>query len=157
MKNLTFFNYSVCAYRIYLIGLMFGLLMMAQVACAQPNVVVVANTLDRVQTLDQFALQRIYKMRQKVWQNGESIQVFVLPNDYPLHQTFVQQHLGLSVNQLNRAWSRLVFSGRGVMPTRVFDETQMLQKLQQTPGAIGYVSKEVAQQLSASSLKVIAR
>ena len=40
---------------------------------------------------------------------------------------------------LRNTWDRLVFTGTGLAPTQVHSEDEMRQKVQETPGAIGYL------------------
>jgi ABC-type phosphate transport system substrate-binding protein len=43
--------------------------------------------------------------------------------------------------QLNRLWNRLVFSGVGVAPTELVSQHEMVAKVRNTVGAIGYVDE----------------
>jgi ABC-type phosphate transport system substrate-binding protein len=97
-------------------------------------------------------LRRIFSMRQTVWPNGMSIAVFVLPTENPAHQVFCKEILKMFPYQVERIWNKLVYSGMGVKPIEVESEQQMLQKIKDTPGAIGYLPEsndfEHAQQIS---------
>lgn len=121
---------------------------------ASQDVTVIANHKGGSLHLSKAELERIYKMRQKVWHNKEPIKVFVLPADNQLHQFFVEQYLGVSMNELHRYWSRLVFTGRGVIPTEVANQEEMLDRISKTPGAIGYISKDKANTTNVSEVKV---
>ena len=121
---------------------------------ASQDVTVIANHKGGSLNLSKAELERIYKMRQKVWHNKEPIKVFVLPADNDLHQFFVEQYLGMTTNDLNRHWSRLVFTGRGVIPTEVANQEEMLERVSKTPGAIGYISKDKANATNVSEVKV---
>lgn len=84
-------------------------------------------------------LRAIYTMRLDRWANGDEIQVFVLPKQSPIHQQFSKKVLQALPHQLQAVWYRLVYSGMGRAPTEVQDEQEMLERVSQTPGAIGYL------------------
>ena len=84
-------------------------------------------------------LRRIYAKRQLQWGSGEMIVVFVLPTKNQVHHQFAINYLHLFPYQLNRIWHRLAFSGVGTAPVVVNSLPEMLEAVQNTPGAIGYV------------------
>ena len=56
-----------------------------------------------------------------------------------LHQQFSKGILNVFPYQLRSAWDRLVFSGIGQAPVKVSSIEEMLDKVANTPGAIGYL------------------
>lgn len=78
-------------------------------------------------------------MHLKTWPDGTKIRVFVLPDDDPLHQIVSKEKLNVFPYQLRSTWDRLVFSGTGQAPTKVNSNEEMLNKIANTPGAIGYL------------------
>jgi len=84
-------------------------------------------------------LRAIFSMRLRDWKNGVSIRVFVLPDDHKLHADFSKEKLNLFPYQLRQSWDRLVFSGTGQAPTTVTSPEEMLERIMNTPGAIGYL------------------
>jgi hypothetical protein len=77
-------------------------------------------------------------MRLNEWPNGRHAQVFVLPDNHPLHEAVAKSVLGLYPYQLRRAWDRQLFSGTGPAPITVTTESEMIERVARTPGAIGY-------------------
>jgi ABC-type phosphate transport system substrate-binding protein len=67
------------------------------------------------------------------------VRVFVLPDADTLHRTFVKQTLELYPRQLRRVWDRHLFSGAGAVPVTVSSAEEMLQRVSETPGAVGYL------------------
>lgn len=104
---------------------------------------VVVNPSVPVQTLDKSTLRAIMSMRLHAWGDGKPIRVFVLGDKNPLHQRFTREVLGLYPHRLRRAWDRLVYAGIGQAPTEVSDEQEMRQMVATTPGAIGYLEKDM--------------
>jgi hypothetical protein len=92
--------------------------------------------------MDRDQLRAIFTMRVKEWPNGPQIRVFILPDNDPLSLRFYRDRLGMYSYVLRSLWDRMVFTGTGLAPTVVRSEEEMRLRVSQTPGAIGYVSKE---------------
>ena len=93
-------------------------------------------------TISQNTLRAIFGMRLLQWPNGEPITVFVLPLKSRVHENFIKERLGVFPHQLERSWDLLVFSGTGQPPISVKSEKEMRQRIAETPGAIGYLSRK---------------
>lgn len=85
----------------------------------------------------------LFSMQLHQWPDGESVQVFVLPDDDPLHRAFAKDVLSLYPRQLRRVWDRQLYSGTGQAPETVGSETEMRRRVAETPGSIGYLSSEM--------------
>lgn len=109
-------------------------------SCAQ-ELIAAADVPDRVLTRNQARLY--FTQRMNLWSDGTPVEVFVLPDDHPLHQSFCKHVLGLYPYQLRRVWDRMIFSGTGQAPRSVATEEQMIKGVASTPGAIGYATKGV--------------
>ncbi len=84
----------------------------------------------------------VFAMRQRTWPNGQAVRVYVLPNDHPVHARFAKERLSVYPHQLQLAWDRMVFSGTGQAPNRVGSQSEMLERIATTPGALGYLERE---------------
>jgi hypothetical protein len=102
---------------------------------------VIANNSVPVARLSLTALRNLYMLRQTVWPNGQRVQLFVLPDDHPVHEAFAKETLGIYPYRLRQIWDRLSFSGMAVPPVEVQNENEMRARVIATPGAIGYVNK----------------
>lgn len=109
-------------------------LVSAQQIIVNPDVGVVAMDRNRARLL--------FTMRVNQWGDKQPVTVFVLPDDASLHQVFAKSALGVYPYQLRRTWDRLVFSGTGQAPVQVANEQEMLERVRQTAGAIGYISEQ---------------
>lgn len=89
-------------------------------------------------------IRRIFSMRQTAWSNDQAITVYVLSSQHPTHQIFSTTVLGMFPYQLDRIWNKLVYSGLGDEPIKVQSEQDMLERVSQKPGAIGYVMQQVS-------------
>lgn len=81
----------------------------------------------------------IFAMRTPQWSDGTPVHVFVLADNHPIHSEFTKQVLGMFPYQLRRIWDRQVFSGTGIAPITVESEQEMLDRVAETKGAIGYI------------------
>lgn len=89
------------------------------------------------------ALRGMFGMRLRTWADGTPVTVFVLGDGSAIHQTFAKRVLQIFPHQLSRAWDRLVFSGTGQTPEVVKSAGDMLVRVANTPGAIGYLPTEM--------------
>jgi len=103
---------------------------------------VVAHAAVTVERLSKSQLRSIYLKRQVIWPNGDKIKVFMLPVKSTAHQQFSQSNLQMFPYQLEQTWQKLTFSGIGTPPIEIATAAQMLQVIQTTPGAIGYLPYE---------------
>ena len=81
----------------------------------------------------------LFTMRVLRWPDGQRVRVFVLPDSDTLHRSFAKQTLELYPRQLRRVWDRHLFSGAGAVPVTVSSAEEMLQRVSDTPGAVGYL------------------
>lgn len=78
-------------------------------------------------------------MRLHKWKDGTPVSVFVLKDENPLHIKFSKLVLNVFPHQLRRAWNKAVFSGSGQAPRELEKNEDMIEKIGNTPGAIGYL------------------
>lgn len=105
--------------------------------------VVIANLGRSQEAISRSALRAIFGMRLRSWRDNRPTRVFVLDDDHPLHETFSKKVLNIYPHQLRLAWDRLVYSGTGQAPVEVDSVQEMLERLKNTPGAIGYLPKSM--------------
>jgi ABC-type phosphate transport system substrate-binding protein len=109
----------------------------------QGEPMVIINPGQETESISRDALRAIFGMRLQSWRNDKPTRVFVLKDSHPLHQAFAKKVLNIYPHQLRLAWDRLVYSGTGQAPIQVDSETEMLKRLKDTPGAIGYLSNSM--------------
>lgn len=103
---------------------------------------VIVNPSVNVRSISASSLRNIYTLRQTAWPDGQTIVVFVLPDNHPAHEAFAKEKLGLYPYRLRQTWDRLSYSGMASAPIEVKDENEMRARVRATPGAIGYTSKD---------------
>ncbi len=92
------------------------------------------------QVISRQELLAIYTMRQRHWPDGTPITVFMLDNSELLKQ-FCKKRLKIFPHQLRTRWDRLVYSGTGNAPSEVFSEDELIRKIANNRGAIGFISR----------------
>ena len=92
--------------------------------------------------MSRYVLSAIFGMRLTTWPDGTAIRVFVLSEENHLNSLFCKQILHIFPHQLRTAWDRLVYSGTGQAPAVLVSEQEMRTRIANTPGAIGYLTKE---------------
>lgn len=105
-----------------------------------PAVDVVVHAAQPDSAVSRSLVRGIFGMRVRAWPDGAPLHVFVLDDAQPLHQEFCKSVLQMYPYQLRQNWDRLLYSGTGQPPVVVASEEELLQRVAQTPGSIGYVT-----------------
>lgn len=129
--------------RLHLQIIVASMMLLSGVAPASAEQLLIANTSVGVETLSLNTTRLLFSMQLPQWRDGTVVRVFVLPDDHPRHRAFSKDLLSLYPRQLRRVWDRQLYSGTGQAPTTVADEEAMRNAIANTPGAIGYLSREM--------------
>lgn len=111
-------------------------------SAAQHDIVVITNHSVASDTYRRRTVRAIFGMRINTWPDGQPVTVFVRKSDSQAHLVFCRDILGMLPYRLTRNWDRLLFSGTGTIPEFVANDEEMLARVAETPGAIGYLTKE---------------
>jgi len=106
------------------------------------EVVVVTNRSVNTENLDLKDIKKIFLGKKMYWDDNKKISLFILAKS-PAHNEFVKKYPNKSENQFTNYWKQLLFTGKGMLPNRVTDD-EMIAKIKETEGAIGYVAAELA-------------
>ena len=107
---------------------------------AASAVEVVVNAAQPKNEVSRSLARGIFGMRVRAWPDGVPVRVFVLEDSRPLHQEFCKSVLQMYPYQLRQNWDRLLYSGTGQQPVIVATEDEMMRRVAETPGSIGYVN-----------------
>lgn len=118
-------------------------LLIAAASHADEQVVLIAHPSVALEDINKDRLRAIFAMRETRWSDDSPVRVFVLPDQHPVHRQFCKDPLSIYPFILRRHWDRLTFTGTGPMPAMVTNQTDMLEKVSQTPGSLGYVRKSM--------------
>lgn len=104
-----------------------------------PAVDVVVHATQPDNAVSRSLARGIFGMRVRAWPDGAPVRVFVLDDAQPLHQEFCKSVLQMYPYQLRQNWDRLLYSGTGQPPAVVSSEEELLKRVAETPGSIGYL------------------
>lgn len=127
----------------HVLWLLFTLFIPALLPASESNdiEIYVNNTVpDKIYSLAE--IKAIFAMRKTLWPDDSKIRVFVLPDNVPAHRQFTKSKLNMFPHQFRRIWDRLIFSGAGQAPVEVDSFKAMYDRLNNTPGSIGYLKAQ---------------
>jgi ABC-type phosphate transport system substrate-binding protein len=104
------------------------------------DVVVVANKNVSQSALSADNLKAIFLGQMTTWQNGAKLEFVTLKDNSEVHEEFLKKFIGRSPAQFGNYWKQQVFTGKGRMPKQFDSESQLIDFVSSTEGAIGYVS-----------------
>lgn len=105
---------------------------------AQAQVAVIANKSVPEGSISISKLDDIYSLRQKTWSDGKAIVPLALKSDNEVTQKFYDA-LGSSSMEMKKLWMRAQLTGEGQPPEGMGSTDEILEKVESTPGAIGFV------------------
>ncbi|MBU0996049.1 MAG: hypothetical protein KJ737_26435 [Proteobacteria bacterium] len=92
-------------------------------------------------TLTKKEIRNIYLGKKKKWLNGHAIKLTV--NDTPEVQiSFTSVYLQKTPAQFITFWKNMVFVGQGRFPKFFSNEKELIDYIQSTDGAIGFISTD---------------
>jgi len=124
----------------YLLLLILWSLALAQGALAADYVLVV-NKENPVDVLDRDTVRKIFLGKRSFWSDGHRIDVFLQPEN-ELHEAFTKEVLHRSTRQFKMYWRRELYSGTGLPPEKLDDDTKIKQEIALNPRAIGYIAAD---------------
>ena len=89
-------------------------------------------------TIDKDDLLEIYTLNKQNWRDDSRIIVSDYKGNSDLRRAFYDE-LGTSVNSVKRIWLRAQFTGRTLPPSIVKSVDEMIKKVIERPGTVGYV------------------
>jgi ABC-type phosphate transport system substrate-binding protein len=108
---------------------------------AYAQVAVIAHRQVPVDTLAQHELLDFYSGDRREWSDRTPVVVLDLKEKGGIRDLFYA-YLGKPVSRMKSIWLRNKLSGEGDPPLTLEDEAAVLEKVQQTPGAIGFISSD---------------
>jgi ABC-type phosphate transport system substrate-binding protein len=106
-------------------------------ALAQKMDYQLAGNLTGVKELSLKEVKDIFKGRRTFWANGEEMLIGLPSSKAPHAELVASSIFGTTVNGMQKYWLSLVFQGRGKSPQFFSSPEEMMQWIQNNPGAIG--------------------
>jgi ABC-type phosphate transport system substrate-binding protein len=123
-------------------ALIFTMCVIAVPAALAGDVAVIANNSIKATEVSDAELKDIF-LGEKSTLDGSKATPVILSKG-PVHQAFLEKHVGKNDAAFRASWRKQVFTGKGSMPREFDSEDALAAYVASTPGAIGYVSSEKA-------------
>lgn len=105
---------------------------------------IVVHTSVDISALSRDEISKIFLKKRTKWDNGSAIEpVDQLPTS-TVRERFSEAVHNRSASAIKSFWQKQIFSGRGVPPQERASDSEVLDLVRSTPGAIGYVSRGAA-------------
>ncbi len=108
---------------------------------AQAQVAVIAHKAVPVDQISSAELLDFYTGDIKLWGNDEAVIVFDLKPKGEVKEVFYK-YLGKSPSRMKSVWMKKLLSGEGDPPESMKTEKELLEKVMETPGSIGFVAED---------------
>lgn len=86
--------------------------------------------------------RNIYLLRERVGPYGNRPQLFRLPLDSRTHREFITHILGMTVDQFEKEWRKLVNAGLATEIEEVASQREMLAAVARKPRGVGYLDRD---------------
>jgi ABC-type phosphate transport system substrate-binding protein len=94
-------------------------------------------------SMNTYEIQKIFTKKTTKWPDGQNINVFIKPRHSIEHRDFVINVLEMTPYYFEQQLESQTYSGTAASVIEVPTDLQMKQKIEQTPGSIGYVNYEL--------------
>ena len=108
------------------------------------KLVIITNTEGAPAEMTLKDVKRVFKGEEQRWDGGKKISVAFMKTNAPLGELAAKKLLNMSGNEYNKLWLALVFQGKAKAPSFFNSETDLLNYVSSTPGAIGILSEKSA-------------
>lgn len=103
------------------------------------NVVVIANTSVKADSISREELRSVFLLRTRTLKDGSWVEP-VLEKGGPTDSTFVKQFLDRDNAEIHTYYQGLVFTGKASMPKELSSDAEVVDYVRRKRGAIGYIS-----------------
>lgn len=109
---------------------------------AQNGYILIVNNSIKDEVFNRADIESIFLGKKTRWSNGLKT-VPVTMKEGEIHELFIHEVIRKSINAYMNYWRKMIFTGKGVMPISFETNEEILQYVNDTPGAIGYLSDAV--------------
>lgn len=90
-------------------------------------------------SIDDKLVKNIFLGKAKAFSNGETIDVFTLPDNLAETESFRQMALSKSNSQFKSYWSKLAFTGKGTPAKEFANDDELINAVKNNVNAIGFI------------------
>ncbi len=130
---------------ILLLALLSGVTMLFSTAVfvtkSHAEVVVITNSTVGMDSMPKDELKKIFLGKKIKWSDDMRIKVTALKKG-EVHKEFVKMYTKKSTSQFKNYWKNMIFTGKGMPPKQFETESELIDYVSTTDGAIGYISTD---------------
>ena len=115
-------------------------LAMAFTCQAQDNIIVIAHPDCGFDEIEKGDLSKVFLKKISSVKGTDVVPVDLKENS-PNRESFSSQLIGKKLSSIKRYWQKQIFTGKKRPPVQKESETEMVEFILNTPGAIGYVKE----------------
>lgn len=108
------------------------------------DVVVICNESVLADTLNRSDIKKIFLGRKTRWTGGEKI-TFATLKGGQAHELFLNLYVGKTTFQFVNYWKKKAFTGKGKVPKSFSTPEELIDYIEETHGAIGYIPSSAYQ------------
>lgn len=112
---------------------------------------IIVNASNEVSSLSQKEVSDYFMKKKTKWPSGIAVAPVDQSSSSKVREQFSQQIHGKSTGAIRNYWQQAAFSGSGTAPTEKASDSDVIEYVKKTPGAIGYISADA----NVSGVKVI--
>jgi ABC-type phosphate transport system substrate-binding protein len=102
---------------------------------------IIVNKSNKIITLKQFEVKKIFTGRKRSWENGNRIIVVIFKKG-KAHTDFLKKFIKKNSTQFSILWKKLIFTGQAPLLKYVKTQSEMINQIKTQVNAIGYVFKD---------------
>ena len=106
------------------------------------NYYVVVNAKSSLKEIPEQQLKRIFLGRQLYMDDDSRVRAFLPSVEQQSYKAFLKDHIGMVPSRYQAHWRRILFSGRGVPPTNLAADEDIIRRVSSNQGGIGIVSSK---------------
>ncbi len=114
------------------------------------GLIIISNKKIAETSLTRDDVKKIYSGKKTKWGNNETIVVTVLDGS-DAHKAFLKEFVKKSPTQFKLTWKKMMFTGKGTPPKKFKDMKSLVEFVEKTDGAIGYITPD----MKSDGIKVI--
>ena len=128
---------------LFTLSLLLSVFLFGNFSTAQAqSIKVIANNSVDISEVSLQDLLFIYGLKNKRFTDGSRIVLFQFNENSEMNDVFYRK-LGRDFKIFKNVWTTLQFKGEGFPPSQVQNQVEMIRKVKDTPGAIGFVSSSI--------------
>jgi len=128
-----------------------GLALSLSSTVVEADVVAVVSAKSPITTLDKSQVAGIFLGKASRFSNGVQAVPIDQAEGSAVRDEFYGKVTGRTAAQIKAYWAKIIFTGRGLPPPSVSNDTEMKKRISENPGAIGYIDRSLVD----SSVRVV--